>query len=102
MKKLLFDPKILKRHPCFSAEAHHKFGRIHLPVAPFCNIKCGYCDRKYNCVNESRPGVSSIVVSPEEAINRVREIFDRGQNISVIGVAGPGDPLANNSTFEFF
>lgn len=102
MKKLLFDPKILKKHPCFSAEAHHKFGRIHLPVAPFCNIKCGYCDRKYNCVNESRPGVSSIVVSPEEAINRVREIFDRGQNISVIGVAGPGDPLANNSTFEFF
>ena len=29
-------------------------GRVHLPVAPKCNIKCNYCNRKYDCVNESR------------------------------------------------
>ena len=27
------------KHPCFSKEAHGKFGRIHLPVAPRCNIQ---------------------------------------------------------------
>ncbi|WP_460181509.1 radical SAM protein [Thermodesulfovibrio sp. TK110] len=102
MKKRFPDLKTLERHPCFNVEAHHKFGRIHLPVAPFCNIHCRYCDRKYDCVNESRPGVSSRIVNPDEGIQRVRVAMDRGKNISVIGVAGPGDPLANNSTFEFF
>ena len=24
------------RHPCFNREAHNKYGRIHLPVAPRC------------------------------------------------------------------
>ena len=43
-------------HPCFSAQAHFRYGRIHLPVAPRCNIRCGYCDRRYDCANESRPG----------------------------------------------
>ncbi|MFQ7453900.1 MAG: hypothetical protein ACLRNQ_23780 [Flavonifractor plautii] len=52
-------------HPCFSAQAHFRYGRIHLPVAPRCNIRCGYCDRRYDCANESRPGVTSEVISPK-------------------------------------
>ncbi len=43
------------KHPCFSREAHHQYGRIHLPVAPRCNIQCNFCNRKYDCLNESRP-----------------------------------------------
>lgn len=91
---------ILKTHPCFSEEAHHKFGRIHLPVAPHCNIQCRYCIRKYDCANESRPGITSKVLSPREALVRVRAVVERNENISVIGIAGPGDPLANDATFE--
>ncbi len=91
---------ILKTHPCFSEEAHHKFGRIHLPVAPSCNIQCRYCIRKYDCANESRPGITSKVLSPQEALVRVRAVVERNENISVIGIAGPGDPLANDATFE--
>lgn len=91
---------ILKTHPCFSEEAHHKFGRIHLPVAPHCNIQCRYCIRKYDCANESRPGITSKVLSPQEALVRVRAVVERNENISVIGIAGPGDPLANDATFE--
>jgi nitrogen fixation protein NifB len=91
---------ILKTHPCFSKEAHHKFGRIHLPVAPRCNIQCRYCIRKYDCANESRPGITSKVLTPPEALERVRAVVDRNDNISVIGIAGPGDPLANDETFE--
>jgi nitrogen fixation protein NifB len=90
----------LKRHPCFSKEAHHKFGRIHLPVAPECNIQCRYCIRKYDCANESRPGVTSTVLSPENALERIRLLIDRNENISVVGIAGPGDPLANEASFE--
>jgi nitrogen fixation protein NifB len=90
----------LKKHPCFSKEAHHKFGRIHLPVAPACNIQCRYCVRKYDCANESRPGVTSTVLSPENALERIRLLIDRNENISVIGIAGPGDPFANDATFE--
>ncbi len=91
---------ILKTHPCFSEEAHHRFGRIHLPVAPACNIQCRYCVRKYDCANESRPGITSMVLAPSEALERVRAVVDRNDRISVVGIAGPGDPLANDETFE--
>jgi nitrogen fixation protein NifB len=87
-------------HPCFSEEAHNTFGRIHLPVAPACNIQCRYCIRKYDCAHESRPGITSRVMTPPEALERVRTIVDRQDRISVIGIAGPGDPLANDATFE--
>ncbi len=82
-------------HPCFNAKARHKFGRVHLPVAPRCNIKCNFCNRKYDCVNESRPGVSSGVLTPKQAMVYLDEVMKRRKNISVVGIAGPGDPFAN-------
>ena len=91
----------LKHHPCFSREAHHKYGRVHMPVAPACNIQCRYCVRKFDCANESRPGVTSRVLSPSEAVDRVRAVAGRDERVTIIGVAGPGDPLANEDTFEF-
>jgi nitrogen fixation protein NifB len=91
---------IISTHPCFSEKAHHKFGRIHLPVAPACNIQCRYCTRKYDCANESRPGITSRILSPREAIERVRILIERNDRISVVGIAGPGDPLANEASFE--
>lgn len=92
--------EILKNHPCFSMEAHDKFGRIHLPVAPLCNIQCRYCIRKYDCANESRPGITSKVLTPSEALERIRALVERNEKLSVVGIAGPGEPLANNTTFE--
>ncbi len=91
---------VLNEHPCFSRAAHHKTGRIHLPVAPECNVQCGYCVRKYDCVNESRPGVASTVLTAVESIERVRAVVERNGNIGAVGIAGPGDPLANEETFE--
>jgi len=98
--KTVRNADILSTHPCYSEEAHHKFGRIHLPVAPACNIQCGYCIRKFDCANESRPGITSRVMKPYEAMERVRAVVERNENIGVIGIAGPGDPLANDATFE--
>ncbi len=82
------------RHPCFNVKAKGKFGRVHLPVAPKCNIQCNYCNRKYDCINESRPGVTSDVLSPEQALEYVNKIMAKGLPISVAGIAGPGDPMA--------
>ncbi|MBI4825237.1 MAG: nitrogenase cofactor biosynthesis protein NifB [Nitrospirae bacterium] len=93
---------IISTHPCFSKEAHNRFGRIHLPVAPACNIQCKYCVRKYDCANESRPGITSRVLTPYEALERVRSLVERNERLTVIGIAGPGDPLANDATFETF
>jgi nitrogen fixation protein NifB len=93
-------------HPCFGGD-HSKAGRIHLPVAPGCNIKCGFCERKFDCANESRPGVTSRVLTPEQAVERVRLVKRHmeelgGARLKVVGIAGPGDPLANPKTFETF
>lgn len=82
-------------HPCFDIEARHKHARVHLPVAPKCNIQCNYCNRQYDCVNESRPGVTSAVLSPYQAVEYLKELNKHIDNLSVIGIAGPGDPFAN-------
>jgi nitrogen fixation protein NifB len=89
------------RHPCFNEEAKGKYGRVHLPVAPNCNVQCNYCNRKFDCVNESRPGVSSAILAPSQATEYMHMITNRGTEIAVVGIAGPGDPFANpNETFE--
>jgi nitrogen fixation protein NifB len=102
-KKVKWDPEQLRRireHPCFSERACHAFGRAHVPVAPKCNIQCNYCIRDFDCVNESRPGVASKVLSPDEAVDLIRNAMEKFPYIKVIGIAGPGEPLANEGTFE--
>ncbi|GAB6908301.1 nitrogenase cofactor biosynthesis protein NifB [Desulfosarcina cetonica] len=85
----------LENHPCFNAKMRGIYGRVHLPVAPRCNIQCKYCDRKYDCVNESRPGVTSAVLTPYQAMAYLEYVLEEVKNISVVGIAGPGDPFAN-------
>ncbi|HAU8265078.1 TPA: nitrogenase cofactor biosynthesis protein NifB [Kluyvera intermedia] len=82
-------------HPCYSRSGHHRFARMHLPVAPACNLQCNYCNRKFDCSNESRPGVSSSLLTPEQAVAKVRQVATAIPQLSVVGIAGPGDPLAN-------
>lgn len=83
------------RHPCYSSHAQHQFARMHLAVAPACNVQCHYCNRKYDCVNESRPGVVSEVLSIDQAVEKAKFVAATIPQLSVIGIAGPGDPLAN-------
>lgn len=83
------------RHPCFDKKSAAGCGRIHLPVAPKCNIQCNYCNRKYDCVNESRPGVTSGVLTPVQAVDYLCKVMEKEPRITVVGIAGPGDPFAN-------
>lgn len=97
------DPKleeVIRTHPCYCEDAHRSFARMHLPVAPRCNIQCNFCNRRFDCCNESRPGVTSEVLTPEAAADKVAYVKERIPNLSVIGIAGPGDPLANEETFR--
>jgi nitrogen fixation protein NifB len=90
-------------HPCYSEEAHHFYARMHIAVAPACNIQCHYCNRKYDCANESRPGVVSELLTPEQATKKVLAVAANVPQMSVVGIAGPGDPLANpERTLETF
>ncbi|WP_202324405.1 MULTISPECIES: nitrogenase cofactor biosynthesis protein NifB [unclassified Mesorhizobium] len=81
----------IKDHPCFSEEAHHYFARMHVAVAPACNIQCNYCNRKYDCANESRPGVVSERLTPDQALRKVIGVANEVPQLSVLGIAGPGD-----------
>ena len=93
----------IAKHPCYSEEAHHHYARMHVAVAPACNIQCNYCNRKYDCANESRPGVVSELLSPEEAAQKVLVVAGKIPQMTVLGIAGPGDPLANpDKTFKTF
>jgi nitrogen fixation protein NifB len=93
----------VKNHPCYSEQAHHHYARMHVAVAPACNIQCNYCNRKYDCSNESRPGVVSERLTPEQAARKVLAVSARIPQMTVLGVAGPGDPLANpERTFKTF
>lgn len=84
-----------KIHPCFNAKARHQYARVHLPVAPRCNIQCNFCNRKYDCVNESRPGVTSQILLPHQALTYLNTVISKINNVAVVGIAGPGDPFAN-------
>lgn len=93
----------VKKHPCYSDEAHHHYARMHVAVAPACNIQCNYCNRKYDCANESRPGVVSERLTPEQAARKVMAVASTIPQMTVLGIAGPGDPLANpEKTFKTF
>jgi len=87
-------------HPCFDESVHHKIGRMHIPVAPACNIKCRYCYREVGSA-DNRPGVAYRILKPVEALEAVElALAEEKNNIQVIGVAGPGDALANEATFN--
>jgi nitrogen fixation protein NifB len=92
----------MERHPCFNEEAHWRVGRVHLPVAPRCNIQCAFCERRV-CANLTmqHPGWTRELKSPAEAAQTVDQLASShpGETF-VVGVAGPGEPLANEETFE--
>lgn len=88
-------------HPCFNPKACLSSARMHLPIAKRCNIQCKFCNRRYDCVNESRPGVTSRLLDPQQALDLVERVRIKIPQLAVVGIAGPGDALANpDATFK--
>jgi len=83
-------------------QAHHRVARIHLPVALNCNIQCAYCERRID-VDRSmsdRPGSCETIMTPEQAVREARDFLGDWGRHAIVGIAGPGDPLANSQTFD--
>lgn len=93
--------QLSKQHPCFAKGGMGQTGRIHLPTSPTCNIECSFCDRKINKY-EKRPGVSATVISPEETIEVIRRSLELCPELTVAGIAGPGDTLASDFALQSF
>lgn len=87
-------------HPCFGGHINN-VGRIHLPVSPGCNIACRFCDRSINDVEE-RPGVTSKILKPEESLDILEKAINICPEITVAGIAGPGDTLATDYALDTF
>ena len=94
--------EVMSGHPCFDERAHDRVGRVHLPVAPRCNIHCRFCERRVCAhLTTQHPGWARQLLSPAEAVERVRDLVETHPGVRfVVGVAGPGEPLANEATFE--
>ena len=71
-KRMKHFAHVTQAHPCFNEKIHDKVGRIHIPIAPSCNIQCGFCTRKLDD-KENRPGVASCVMTVDQAIEHIRE-----------------------------
>lgn len=93
--------RIASTHPCLSREANTAFGRLHLPVSPACNIQCRFCSRTLN-KTEQRPGVTAQVLKPEQAVETVKRALELCPEITVAGIAGPGDTLATDAALHTF
>jgi nitrogen fixation protein NifB len=100
----------LERHPCFSGlggsadgKAHLKYGRIHLPVSPDCNIGCLFCARGIapdEGPASEVPGLASRTLAPDEAVGILEKALAICPEITVVGVAGPGDSLVSDRAIE--
>lgn len=87
-------------HPCFGRHKNN-VGRIHLPVSPGCNIACRFCDRVISDT-ENRPGVTSKVITPDESVEILEKALQVCPEITVAGIAGPGDTLASDYALATF
>lgn len=89
------------KHPCMSGEANVRRGRIHLPVSPSCNIQCKFCSRRLD-KTEIKPGLTSLIIKPDEAIDAIKKAKELCPEITVAGIAGPGDTLATPFALDTF
>jgi nitrogen fixation protein NifB len=92
---------IANRHPCFAQGKPNGKGRIHLPVSPGCNIGCRFCERSINR-HEQRPGVTAQHLKPAEAAELIADALALAPELSVVGIAGPGDTLASPYALRTF
>jgi len=86
----------MENHPCFNPSAATLHSRIHLPVAPACNIQCRFCNRRYDCAGELRPGVTSAVLSPKQALHYLKEALVELGPVAVVALPGPVMLLRNH------
>ena len=71
-------------HPCFGISSRHKVGRLHLPVAPRSNTRVRFAENT----------IPMLAMMPEEALALLEQTIGGGTKVDIVGITGPGDPLA--------
>ena len=71
-------------HPCFGLASRSRVGRLHLPVAPRANSRSKF----------SGSAAIQPAMLPDEALRWLDRTIADGSEIGVVGITGPGDPLA--------
>lgn len=71
-------------HPCFGMTSRKTVGRLHLPVAPRANARIKFA-------SDARPKPAMM---PEEAVAWLDHVLAQDKPVSIVGITGPGDPLA--------
>lgn len=89
-----------EKHFCFNTGALGEiWGRIHVPLARQCSLRCEYCSYKTdgNVTGDLwRPGTAGSTVESEAEIRAyLEEKLRKFSGVRIIGVSGPGDPLEN-------
>lgn len=75
-------------HPCFGMTSRKTVGRLHLPVAPRSNAKIRFAG---GTKSASAP---KSAMMPEEAVAWMGRVMEAGESVGIVGITGPGDPLA--------
>ena len=90
-----------RRHPCFDAKGHSGHaGRLHLPVSPDCNLRCLFCRRGVNPGDAEAPGLTRGILPVDKVVETIKRALIVCEDLQVVGVAGPGDPLATGHAIE--
>ena len=80
-------------HPCFT-NAPARAARMHLSVAPKCNIKCSFCNPAGGdtCVHGCMPGLTERRAFPagSRPWSTCAACGRAAQPIRIVGIAGPG------------
>ncbi len=74
----------VENHPCFAPNARSSIGRLHLPVAPKTTTR----------LMSGASDMPKKVLAPEEALAYLDHVLAQGTHVGIVGVTGPGEPLA--------
>lgn len=76
---------IRSNHPCFSPGARERVGRLHLPVAPRATSRVRF---------DTGPVRAQEALAPAQALALLDSVLAEGTELGMVGISGPGDPLA--------
>ncbi|WP_022662424.1 NifB/NifX family molybdenum-iron cluster-binding protein [Paucidesulfovibrio longus] len=77
-------------HPCFGPTPREAVLRVHLPVAPRSNLRLRF--------GSPRPAATAPAILPGEALAWLEDVAACGEPVGMVGITGPGEPLATPET----
>ncbi|MGE4292831.1 MAG: NifB/NifX family molybdenum-iron cluster-binding protein [Desulfovibrio sp.] len=89
----MHDHALNTAHPCFGQAPRESVLRVHLPVAPRSNLRLRF--------GSPRPASAAPAILPAEALAWLEDVIACGEPVGMVGITGPGEPLATpETTFE--